>query len=178
MQFKITNQQLIEIAAVDCGLDPFAEYCTRGVYKAAGFTVKRGEKPVLEVDLWCPRIAKGDSLSSESISPGGDSLSSSVKIPGMFFQFKKCKLFCRSQVIESDNLQIEKESKRLSKNYAKSLRREVMSHGGIMPGDYESLPGWCKRTNGLPIDVMAGEIAAAGYQVEDANGLFDMLLAI
>ena len=31
---KITNSQLIQIAAVDAGLDPFAEYCTKGVYAA------------------------------------------------------------------------------------------------------------------------------------------------
>ena len=58
--FKITNNQLIQIAAVDAGMDPFAEYCTKGVYKAAGYKVRVGEKPVLTLELWCPRQAKGE----------------------------------------------------------------------------------------------------------------------
>jgi hypothetical protein len=83
--FKITNEQLIQIAAVDAGLDPFAEYLTRDGWKVKGYKVLRGEKPVLTLELWCPRTKKEEAQEGE------------ISAPGMFFQFKTCHLFSREQ---------------------------------------------------------------------------------
>lgn len=81
---KITNEQLIQMAAVDAGLDPYAEYCTKGVYAQQGYKVRKGEKPVLTLELWCPRTKKEEAQEGDA----------SVKT---FFQFKTCHLFSREQ---------------------------------------------------------------------------------
>lgn len=171
--FKVTNEQLIQMAAVDAGLDPFAEYCTKGVYKANGFTVKPGSQPVLTLELWCPRQSKeqAETLSSDS--------QQDPKTPGMFFQFKKCHLFTRAQVVSAEELQAEKESKKFKKAQEKAFKQAVMAQGGIKPSqDYESLPQWCKRKNGAAIDEAVAEVAANGFYCENADGLFSMLQAI
>lgn len=169
--FDVTNEQLIQIAAVDAGLDPFAEYCTRGMWKAADYRVKPGELPILTVDLWCPRRRKDSS---------GELLSNNEKgeLYSLFFQFKRCHLFSRAQVMDAAEAALEKEAKKVRKAQEKKFRHAVMSSGGIAPSqDYESLPDWCKRKNGLALDVAVGELSSAGYPVQDANGLFDMLQA-
>ena len=174
--FKITNNQLIQIAAVDAGLDPFAEYCTKGVYKANNFTVKPGEKPVLTLELWCPRQSK-DSATGEAQEPG--EAQQGEKLPGMFFAFKMCHLFTRSQVVSTEELAAEKEARKFAKAQAKSFKQTVKSMGGVKPSiDYENMPRWATKKEGMAIDVMVGELSQVGYPVEDANGLFDMLQAI
>jgi len=170
--FKITNNQLIQIAAVDAGLDPFAEYCTKGVYKANGFTVKPGQTPVLTLDLWCPRQSK-DSAPGELLS--SDSTQEQTKTPGMFFAFKKCNLFCRSQVVSTEELVAEKEARRFAKAQEKAFKKAVLAQGGIKPSIDYSIPTWAKRSAGLDIDVAVDEISAAGFMVEDSEGLFGML---
>jgi hypothetical protein len=173
--FKITNEQLIQMAAVDAGLDPFAEYCTRGVYEAAGYKVRRGEKPVLVLELWCPRQSKeqAETLSTSESQEQGE------KAPGMFFAFKKCHLYTRSQVVSAEELAQEKEARKLRKQMEKQFKAAVMAQGGIKPSDdYESIPKWCKRKNGAAIDEAVAEVAAAGFRVEDADSLFDMIQAI
>jgi len=167
--FKITNNQLIQIAAVDAGLDPFAEYCTRGVYKANGFTVKPGSQPVLTLELWCPRQSK-DSAGTE---PG--EAQQGEKLPGMFFMFKKCNLFNRSQVVSTEELQAEKEAKRFKKAQEKAFKAAVLAQGGIKPSVDYSIPTWAKRSAGLEIDVAVDEIAQQGFYCQDADGLFGML---
>jgi hypothetical protein len=183
--FKITNEQLIQIAAVDSGLDPFAEYCTKGMWENAGYKIQKGEKPVLVLELWCPRERKssaGGSLSSAGKIPGLDSSVSgenSGALAGMFFQFKKCNLYTRTQVISAEELAQEKEAKKIRKQMEKQFKAAVMAQGGIKPSqDYESLPQWCRRKNGAAIDEAVAEVAAAGYPVQDADGLFGMLQAI
>jgi len=169
--FKITNNQLIQIAAVDAGLDPFAEYCTKGVYKANGFTVKPGEKPVLTLELWCPRQAKGEqaeTLSTQDPQQEGGSTN-------LFFQFKKCNLFCRSQVVSTEELAQEKEAAKFKKAQEKKFKQTVLAQGGIKPSIDYSIPTWAKRSAGLEIDVAVDEIAAQGFYCEDADGLFGML---
>lgn len=177
--FKITNEQLIQIAAVDAGLDPFAEYCTRGVYAANGYKVKPGESPVLTLELWCPREKKSSAV-SENLPDLDSSVSgeNSEVSAGMFFHFKKCHLYCREQVVSAEELEAEKEAKKFKKEQEKKFKQAVMAQGGIKPGDYEDLPKWCKRKNGTAIDEAVAEVAAAGFRVEDANSLFDMLQAI
>ena len=167
--FKITNNQLIQIAAVDAGLDPFAEYCTKGVYKANNFTVKPGEKPVLTLELWCPRQAKGEQTETLSTQEQGE------KLPGTFFMFKKCNLFTRSQVVSTEELAAEKEAKRFKKAQEKAFKAAVLAQGGIKPSVDYSIPQWAKRSAGLEIDVAVDEIAAQGWPVQDADGLFGML---
>lgn len=177
--FKVTNEQLIQIAAVDAGLDPYAEYCTKGVYEAAGFKVRKGEKPVLVLELWCPRERKtsagGELLSSAESQQTGENSGASVNL---FFQFKLCHLFTRSQVQSKEEIALEKEAKKAAKAQQKKFKKTVLSMGGIQPGDYEDLPAWCKRKNGLPLDVAAAEVSAEGFYCEDANGLFDMIAAV
>jgi hypothetical protein len=173
--FKITNSQLIQIAAVDAGLDPFAEYCTRGVYKANGYTVKAGEKPVLSVELWCPRVSK-DSVTGEAQEASEPQ--QGEKLPGTFFMFKKCHLFCRSQVVSTEELAAEKEAKRFKKAQEKAFKAAVLAQGGIKPSVDYSIPQWAKRNSGLEIDVAVAEIAQQGWQCQDADGLFGMLAAI
>lgn len=104
--FKITNEQLIQIAAVDAGMDPFAEYCTKGVYAQQGLKVRRGEKPVLTLELWCPRTRK------DSVTEEAQEGESSVKT---FFQFKMCHLFSREQ---TDAPAKDDESERLAQQAA------------------------------------------------------------
>jgi len=170
--FKITNEQLIQIAAVDAGLDPFAEYCTKGVYKANGYTVRAGSQPVLTLELWCPRISKGEQAESLSTSEVDSSEGHT------FFMFKLCHLFTRSQVASVEELQAEKEARRFAKAQERKFKQTVKSMGGIAPSkDYESLPQWCKNKAGMALDVMVGELSQVGYQVQDANGLFEMLIA-
>jgi len=113
--FKITNEQLIQIAAVDAGMDPFAEYCTKGVYAANGYKVRAGEKPALSIELWCPRIRK-DSVDSQSLSNSGtqqDGEKPGTSVPSMFFQFKKCHLFSRAQVVETKKPAKDQESSKV-----------------------------------------------------------------
>jgi len=183
--FKITNEQLIQIAAVDAGLDPFAEYCTKGMWENAGYKIQKGEKPVLVLELWCPRERKssaGGSLSSAEKIPGLDSSVSGEKsgaLSGMFFQFKKCNLFTRSQVVSAEELEAEKESKKFAKAQQKAFKQAVMAQGGIKPSqDYDSIPKWARRKNGAAIDEAVAEVAAAGFPVQDANGLYDLLLTM
>jgi len=173
--FKITNAQLIEIAAVDAGLDPFAEYCTRGVYKANGYTVKAGEKPVLSVELWCPRVSK-DSVTGEAQE--SSEAQQGEKLPGMFFAFKKCHLFTRSQVVSTEELATEKEAKRFQKAQEKAFKKTVKSMGGIKPDRDYTIPQWARNSQGLPLDVAVDEISAAGFICQDSGNLFEMLQAI
>jgi len=169
--FKITNSQFIFAAAVDAGLDPFAEYCTRGVYKANGYTVRKGELPVLTLELWCPREKKSQQGEILSSSEPQDSEKS-----GLYFHFKMCQLFCRSQVVSTEELAAEKEAKRFAKAQAKSFKQTVKGMGGVKPSiDYENMPRWATKKEGMAIDVMVGELSQVGYPVEDANGLFGML---
>lgn len=183
MNFKLTNEQLIQIAAVDSGLDPFAEYCTRGMWGNAGYKVKPGETPVLTVELWCPRERKtsaGELLSSSEAQQGETSVSGekSGALSGMFFQFKKCHLYTRSQVISADELAQEKEAKKIKKAQEKQLKQAVMASGGIKPSQDYSIPQWCKRSAGLALDVAVDEIAQQGWPVQDADGLFSLLQAM
>ena len=173
--FKITNNQLIQMAAVDLGLDPFAEYCTKGVYAANGYKVRTGEKPVLTLDLWCPRVSKDSATgeAQESSEP-----QQGEKLPGMFFMFKKCNLFTRSQVQSSEELAAEKEAKRFAKAQAKSFKQTVKSMGGIAPDQDYSIPQWARNSQGLPLDVAVDEISAAGFICQDSESLFSMLVAM
>jgi len=173
--FKITNAQLIEMAAVDAGLDPYAEYCTKGVYAAAGYKVRAGEKPVLTLELWCPRQSK-DSAQGELLSSEPAQENSGSSSTNLFFQFKTCNLFCRHQVVDAEEAALEKEAKKMAKAQEKQFKRAVMAQGGIAPSqDYESLPSWCKRKNGLAIDVAVSEIAQQGYPVNNADELYVLL---
>jgi hypothetical protein len=175
IMFKLTNSQLIQIAAVDAGLDPFAEYCTRGMWKSAGYAIRTGEKPVLVLELWCPRQSKdqGETLSSEAQQ--GETSGASA---GLFFQFKTCHLYTRSQVISAEELAQEKEAKKIRKQMEKQFKAAVMAQGGIKPSEDYDVPQWCRRRNGAAIDEAVAEVAAAGFPVQDANSLFDMLQAI
>ena len=174
--FKITNAQLIQIAAVDAGLDPFAEYCTKGVYKANGYTVKKGAQPVLTLDLWCPRQAKGEQAETLSNEPAQQDGNSSVS--HMFFQFKTCHLFCRSQVVSAEEIQQEKEAVKFRKAQQKAFKSAVKSMGGIAPNPDYLIPQWCQKSSGLALDVAVDEISAAGYVCQDSEGLFSMLAAM
>lgn len=167
---KITNEQLIQMAAVDAGLDPYAEYCTKGVYAQAGYKVKAGERPVLTVELWCPRQSKDAATEPGEPQQG--------EVSNMFFQFKKCNLFCRSQVVSSEELAQEKEAKKFRKAQEKAFKKAVLAQGGIKPDRDYSIPQWAKRSEGLPLDVAVDEIAQQGWQCQDTEGLFGMLQAI
>jgi hypothetical protein len=182
--FKITNEELIQIAAVDAGLDPFAEYCTRGMWKSAGYAIRTGEKPVLVLELWCPRERKtssGGSLSSAEKIPGLDSSvggENSGASVGLFFQFKKCHLFTREQVVESQQVEAQKESDRHKREQKKAFRAAILPEGIAPSADYEGIPRWAKRKNGIPLDVAVAQVQAAGFMVETANELFEMLQAM
>jgi len=170
---KITNEQLIQIAAVDSGLDPFAEYCTKGMWCNAGYKVKPGESPILTVELWCPRERKnsaGDLLSNGAEPQQGD-----TSVSSMFFQFKTCHLFTRSQVVDAQELAAEKEAAKARKAHEKQFKQAVLAQGGIKPSIDYSIPQWCKRSAGLAIDVAAGELSSAGYPVQDADELYVLL---
>lgn len=68
--------------------------------------------------------------------------------------------------------QLERQREQEKRNF----RRVVMMLGGVRPkGDYESLPRWCRRRNGRTLDDLATEVRAYGYQVQDANDLWEML---
>lgn len=183
---KITNEQLIQIAAVDAGLNPYGEYCTKGMWENAGYKIQKGEKPVLVLELWCPRERKtsaGGSLSSAEKIPGLDSSvggeNSGASVGNLFFQFKKCNLFTRSQVIDAEELAQEKEAQKIRKAQEKAFKKAIMAQGGIKPSqDYESIPRWARRKNGTAIDEAVAEIAEQGFYCEDANSLFDMLQAM
>jgi hypothetical protein len=173
--FKITNEELIQIAAVDAGLDPFAEYATKGVWRAAGYRVRAGEKPVLKVELWCPRQAKGetDSLSNPDTSADAESQDT-----GLFFTFKTCHLFTREQVIESREADAAKEATRHKREQKKAFRRAILPEGIAPSADYECIPRWAKRKDGIPLDMMVAQVQAAGFPVEDADGLYELLQAM
>lgn len=172
--FKVTNEQLIQIAAVDAGLDPYAEYCTKGVYKAAGYSIRKGEQPVLTLELWCPRISK--SQEGELLSDSDSQ--EAAKSAGTFFMFKTCHLYTRSQVQDAEEIRLEKEAKRFTQQHRKNFRQLVKSMGGIAPDQDYAIPQWCRKSQGLPLDVAVAEVSAAGYMVDDANGLFDLLAAM
>ncbi len=167
---KITNEQLIQIAAVDAGLDPFGEYCTKGMFKAAGYRVKSGEKPALVVALWCPRQSKGSA--TDTAEPQQD-----AETPGLFFQLKTCHLFTREQAVKVEDLEAEKLSKKFKKQRAAELKAAIMP-AGIAPDQDYIIPRWCKRKTGTPIDVAVERVQQAGFRVEDSNGLYQLLLAM
>lgn len=177
--FKITNEQLIQIAAVDAGLDPFAEYCTKGVYQAAGFKVRAGEQPVLTLELWCPRERKasagGELLSSAEPQQAGEKSGASANL---FFQFKLCHLFSRSQVQSKEEIELEKEARKLAKAQEKAFKKAVMAQGGIKPDQDYQIPRWAKRKDGIALDVAVDEVAAQGFYCQDADSLFDMIAAV
>jgi hypothetical protein len=175
--FKVTNDELIQIAAVDAGLDPFAEYATKGVWKAAGYRVRAGEKPMLKVELWCPRQAKGetDSLSNPDSSADAEPQDT---IPGLFFTFKTCHLFTREQVVEAQEADAQKEADRHKREQKKAFRQAILPTGIAPSADYECIPRWAKRKDGIPIDAAVAQVQAAGFPVEDADGLYEMLQAM
>jgi hypothetical protein len=176
--FKITNEELIQIAAVDLDLDPFAEYCTRGFWRAAGYRVRAGEKPVLKVELWCPRQAKGETESLSSSDTSADAESQQAAIPGMFFTFKTCHLFTREQVVEAQEADAQKEADRFKSQQKKAFRQAILPTGIAPSTDYENIPRWAKRKDGIPLDMMVAQVQAAGFPVEDADGLYEMLQAM
>jgi hypothetical protein len=173
--FKITNEELIQIAAVDLDLDPFAEYCTRGFWRAAGYRVRAGEKPVLKVELWCPRQAKGetDSLSNPDTSADAESQDT-----GLFFTFKMCHLFTREQVVEAQEADAQKEADRFKSQQKKAFRQAILPTGIAPSADYECIPRWAKRKDGIPIDAAVAQVQAAGFPVEDADSLYSLLQAM
>ena len=175
--FKVTNDELIQIAAVDAGHDPFAEYATRGVWRAAGYRVRAGETPAIITDLWCPRQAKGktDSLSNPDSSADAESQDT---IPGLFFTFKTCHLFTREQVVEAQEADAQKEADRHKREQKKAFRAAILPEGIAPSADYESIPRWAKRANGIPLDMMVAQVQAAGFPVEDADGLYELLQAM
>ena len=173
--FKITNEQFIQIAAVDAGLDPFAEYATKGVWKAAGYRVRAGEKPMLKVELWCPRQAKGE---TDSLSSSDTSADAEPQDTGLFFTFKTCHLFTREQVVEAQEADAQKEADRHKREQKKAFRRAILPTGIAPSADYECIPRWAKRKDGIPIDVAVAQVQAAGFPVEDADGLYELLQAM
>jgi len=59
----------------------------------------------------------------------------------------------------------------------KDFRRFLISLGGVNDPDYEDLPRWCiRRKTGRTLDYLSGEIAGAGWPVEDGEGLYDLIL--
>jgi hypothetical protein len=172
--FKITNEELIQIAAVDAGLDPFAEYCTKGFWRAAGYRVLPGEKPTLKVELWCPRESRtqAESLNNSDASAGES------QDTGLFFTFKMCHLFTREQVVESQQVDAQKEADRHKREQKKAFRAAILPEGIAPSADYESIPRWAKRANGIPLDMMVAQVQAAGFPVEDADGLYELLQAM
>jgi hypothetical protein len=176
--FKVTNDELIQIAAVDAGLDPFAEYATKGVWKAAGYRVQAGQKPALVVDLWCPRQAKGESDSLSNPDSSVSAESQQAAIPGLFFTFKTCHLYTREQVVEAQEADAQKEADRHKREQKKAFRRAILPEGIAPSADYECIPRWAKRKDGIPIDVAVAQVQAAGFAVEDANGLYELLQAM
>ncbi len=57
----------------------------------------------------------------------------------------------------------------------KEFRRLIIQLGGINDPDYELLPRWCKRKKGHTLDYLISELREAGYWLEDANELYDLL---
>ena len=61
------------------------------------------------------------------------------------------------------------------KEQRKQIRKAVMNLGGVNDMDYEYLPRWCKRKTGKPLDVLAAEVTAQGFYVEDAEALYELI---
>lgn len=75
-----------------------------------------------------------------------------------------------------DRRREEREYKKLVKEDRKQFRKLIMDLGGIKPrGDYEEIPAWCIRKNGIRLDLMVMEVSYAGYFVTSANKLLDLL---
>lgn len=69
----------------------------------------------------------------------------------------------------------ELELRQLHKDF--NFRKEVMKFGGIkVPSDYEYLPQWCKRKNGVPIDEMVEYLKGSGFFFDDADELWNYLI--
>lgn len=146
------------------------------MWQNAGYKIRKGEKPVLSLELWCPRERKNDA---------GESLSSSAENPpansGLFFQFKKCSLYSREQMLtEAEFFEdlAEKEAAKLEKARKKELKAALMPTGIAPCRDYKDIPNWCKRLNGVPVDVAVLRVQEAGFYVEDGNSLYELLQAI
>ena len=64
----------------------------------------------------------------------------------------------------------------LRQQMKKEFRAAVMALGGVNDPDFEDLPRWCiRRKTGRPLDYLAGEIAGAGWPVEDGQDLYDLI---
>lgn len=60
-------------------------------------------------------------------------------------------------------------------DYRREFRRAVMAAGGVNDGDYENLPRWAKRKTGRPLDELVAELQEQGYNVSNANDLYEQL---
>ena len=85
------------------------------------------------------------------------------------------------QEIEHEQQQLEfekyydKAAGKETKDQTKIFRRLVMAEGGINDPDYEDLPRWCKRKKGRGLDEFVLKLQDAGFWVETANDVFEML---
>jgi len=58
----------------------------------------------------------------------------------------------------------------------KRVREVIRLLGGIKDSDYEYIPHWARRKNGRPLDELVISVSEYGYNVEDANGLYELIL--
>lgn len=81
---------------------------------------------------------------------------------------------CRLETAEEE---FQRMSDYFTEEYKANFRRTVMEIGGIkIPSDYECLPLWCRRRNGIPIDEAVKELESHGFVFADANALYEYLL--
>jgi hypothetical protein len=69
-----------------------------------------------------------------------------------------------------------KQEQLFTKEESKRFRKALLALGGVKDKDYEYLPRWCKRNkSGRPLDVLAAELREAGYPVNSADDIYNML---
>ena len=70
----------------------------------------------------------------------------------------------------------EKELNKIEGAARKKVRDIIRAMGGIKDKDYENIPIWARRKNGIPLDCTVIDLAEEGYQVENADDVFNLIL--
>lgn len=85
-------------------------------------------------------------------------------------------LFDGSKINEILEAEIAGDFRKMKSCDKKAFRKAIRELGGVSDKDYEVIPRWARRKKGLPLDELATELKAYGYEFEDGDQLHNFLL--
>jgi len=71
----------------------------------------------------------------------------------------------------------EKEVEKKDAEERKKVRDIIRQTGGLNDKDYEDIPVWAKRKNGVTLDYLVISLQEDGYDVETSNDVYKLILS-